>query len=65
MAKTISGVDVREGSIIKIGDNRYGLREEYDPAVAKATKEFYRKGDTLTVKEVKNSSNRTIKTKKP
>ena len=32
MAKSISGVEMREGKSVTIGDNRYGLREEYDPA---------------------------------
>jgi hypothetical protein len=50
---------------MRIGDNRYGLREAYDPVVDAATKEFYREGDTLTVREVKNTVLGTVRTSKP
>jgi len=65
MAKSPSGLELREGKAIRIGDNRYGLREAYDPAVDVATKKFYREGDTLTVKEVKNTVLGTVRTTKP
>ena len=64
MAKSLSGVSMREGSTKAIGDNRYGMREAYDPAVDKATKTYYREGDTLTVKEVKNPLLQKVKTVK-
>jgi hypothetical protein len=65
MAKSLSGADVREGTTIVIGDNRYGLREEYDPTVAAATKKYYKEGDKLTVKEVKNPLLQSVRTEKP
>jgi hypothetical protein len=65
MAKSPSGLELRAGKSIRIGDNRYGMREAYDPAVDAATKKFYRDGDTVTVKEVKNTVLGTVRTKKP
>jgi hypothetical protein len=65
MAKSLSGADTREGTTIVIGDNRYGLREEYDSAVAAATKRYYKEGDKMTVKEVKNPLLQTVRTDKP
>lgn len=65
MAKSLSGADVRAGTTVVIGDNRYGLREEYDSKVAAATKKYYREGDKLTVKEVKNPLLQTVRTEKP
>ena len=65
MAKSPSGLELRAGKSIRIGDNRYGMREAYDPAVDAATKKFYREGDTVTVKEVKNTVLGTVRTKKP
>ena len=65
MAKSLSGADVREGTTIVIGDNRYGLCEEYDPTVDAATKRYYREGDKMTVKEVKNPLLQTVRTEKP
>ena len=64
MAKSPSGLDLRPGKAIRIGDNRYGMREAYDPKVDEATKEYYRQGDTLTVREVKNTTSGTVKTRK-
>lgn len=64
MAKTLSGVEEREGQSVVIGDNRYGMREEYDPAVKRETLDYYRRGDTLTVREVKNPNSQTVKTVK-
>ena len=65
MAKSPSGLELRAGKSIRIGDNRYGMREAYDPAVDAATKKYYREGDTVTVKEVKNTILGTVRTKKP
>jgi hypothetical protein len=65
MAKSPSGLELRAGKSIRIGDNRYGMREAYDPAVDAATKKYYREGDTVTVKEVKNTVLGTVRTKKP
>lgn len=65
MAKSPSGLELRAGKSIRIGDNRYGMREAYDPAVDAATKKYYREGDTATVKEVKNTVLGTVRTKKP
>jgi hypothetical protein len=64
MAKSLSGVEIRKGSTQVIGDNRYGLREAYDPSVDAATKKYYREGDTLTVKEVKGPNSQVVKTYK-
>lgn len=65
MAKSPCGLELRPGKAIRIGDNRYGLREAYDPVVDAATKEYYREGDTLTVKEVKNTDKGIVRTIKP
>lgn len=62
MAKTLSGVEARKGKTTAIGDNRYGLREAYDPAVKRETEQFYRDGDKLTITEIKNPLTRTVKT---
>jgi hypothetical protein len=64
MAKTLSGAEAREGKTVNIGDNRYGLREEYDPAVKRDTLEHYRSGHNLTIKEVKNPLLQSVKTVK-
>lgn len=65
MAKTLSGAAARKGTTVKIGDNRYGMREAYDPEVKRETEQFYRDGDKLTVKEVKNPLTGKIITIKP
>ncbi len=65
MAKSPSGLDLRPGKTVRIGDNRYGMREAYDPDVDAATKEYYRAGDSLTVREVKNPSRGSVRTEKP
>ena len=64
MTKSISGVEMREGKAITIGDNRYGLREEYDPAKNRETLEYYRTGHDLTIKEIKNPNLQSVKTVK-
>lgn len=65
MAKSISGVKQRKGKTVSIGDNRYGMREAYDSDVAASTKRYYKRGDTLTVREVKNPLSRSVKVTKP
>jgi hypothetical protein len=62
MAKTLSGVDARQGKTVAIGDNRYGMREAYDPEVRRETEQYYRDGDKLTVTEVKNPSTGKVRT---
>ena len=62
MAKSLSGADIREGSTQTIGDNRYGMREAYDPSADEATKKYYREADKLTIKEVKNPNQTVVKT---
>jgi hypothetical protein len=64
MARTSYGKGLGEAKIQPIGDNRYGLREEYDPKVKRETLEYYRTGHNLTVKEVKNPLTQTVKTVK-
>lgn len=64
MAKSLSGVELRKGSTQVIGDNRYGLREAYDPAVDAATKKYYREGDTVTIKELKGRGSQVVRTVK-
>lgn len=64
MAKSISGVEMREGKSVTIGDNRYGLREEYDPAKKRESLEHYRTGHNLTIKEIKNPNSQSVKTVK-
>lgn len=64
MTRTSYGKGIGDGKINQIGDNRYGLREEYDSEVMQKTKEYYKKGDSLTVKEVKNPNLQTVKTVK-
>lgn len=64
MAKTLSGAEAREGKSVRIGDNRYGLREEYDPEVKRETLEHYRTGHDLKIREVKNPNLQSVKTVK-
>lgn len=52
MAKTLAGLASRPGKTIRIGDNRYGLREDYDSEVDASTKETYKRGDVVVVREV-------------
>lgn len=65
MAKSISGAATREGKSLTIGDNRYGMREAYDSSVKASTEKYYREGDKLTVKEVKNPLTGKVKVVKP
>jgi hypothetical protein len=37
-----------ERRVIMIGDNRYGMPEEYDPVRKQKTILYYREGDTIT-----------------
>jgi len=64
--KSISGAGDRKGTVQRIGDNRYGLREVYDDTEMKKTRDFYRAGDSASrvVKEVKNPLLQTVKTVK-
>ena len=64
MAKSPAGLELRAGKAIRIGDNRYGLREAYDPVVNAATLEYYREGDSQTVKETKNTVTGSVRTTK-
>ena len=64
MARTSYGSGLEEAKVQPIGDNRYGLREEYDPKVKRETLEYYRTGHNITVKEVKNPMSQTVKTVK-
>lgn len=62
--KSISGANDREGTVVRIGDNRYGTREMYDDAEMKKTRDYYRAGDesSRVVKEVKSPFLQTVKT---
>lgn len=64
MARTSFGSGIGEGKVETISDSRYGLREHYDDAEMKKTKEYYRKGDALAIKEVENPLLQTVKTVK-
>ncbi|MGB2116793.1 MAG: hypothetical protein ACPHXS_04400 [Flavobacteriaceae bacterium] len=64
MARTSYGSGLGNAKVQPIGDNRYGLREEYDPKVKRETLEYYRTGHNLTVKEVKNPLTQKVKTVK-
>ncbi len=64
MGKTLSGAEAREGKTVNIGDNRYGLREEYDPSKKRETLEYYRSGHNLTITEIKNPNLQSVKTVK-
>jgi len=50
------------GNIIDIGDNRYGLREEYDPKVKERTLQYYNTGHDIVVTEVTNERGQKIET---
>lgn len=65
MVKSLSGAEIRPGTTKHIGDNRYGLREAYDPKVDAATKKYYREGAPVVVTEVKNTQQQKITTIKP
>jgi|TARA_R100001594_G_C3940554_1_gene240503 hypothetical protein len=64
MARKTFGSGKGEGKVGRIGDNRYGLREQYDPKVKEQTLEFYRSGHNVTVTEVKNPNLQTVATVK-
>ena len=53
-----------EGKVGVIGDNRYGLREQYDPKVKEKTLEYYRSGHEIIVTEVKDVNLQTVTTVK-
>jgi hypothetical protein len=62
MKRTTFGASKGEGKVGAIGDNRYGLREEYDPKVKKQTLEYYRSGHDITITEVKSPNAQAITT---
>jgi|TARA_A100001391_G_scaffold149107_1_gene106604 hypothetical protein len=64
MKRTSFGSGIGEGKVGAIGDNRYGLREEYDPKVREKTLEYYRSGHEITVTEVKDVNLQTVTTVK-
>ena len=51
-----------DGNVIDIGDNRYGLREEYDPKVKEKTLQYYNTGHNIIVTEVTNEKGQSIQT---
>ena len=51
-----------DGNIIDIGDNRYGLREAYDPKVKERTLQYYNTGHDIVVTEVTNERGQKIET---
>ena len=53
-----------EGKVGAIGDNRYGMREAYDPKVKEQTLKYYREGHNITVTEVKNPNSQSVTTVK-
>ena len=62
MKRTSFGSTKGEGKVGAIGDNRYGLREQYDPKVMKQTLEYYRSGNNITVTEVKSPNAQGVTT---
>ena len=64
MARTSFGKGIGSGKVEAIGDNRYGLREQYDAEEMQKTLAYYKGGGVLTVKEVKNPLTQTVKTVK-
>ena len=64
MAKSLSGVEIRAGKAVTIGDNRYGARESYDAEEMQKTLAYYKAGGQLTIKEVKNPLTQTVKSVK-
>jgi len=64
MARTSFGSGIGSGTVTPIGDNRYGLREQYDAEEMQKTLAYYKGGGELTVKEVKNPLTQTVKTVK-
>jgi hypothetical protein len=64
MARSSFGSGIGSGKVEAIGDNRYGLREQYDAEEMQKTLAYYKGGGVLTVKEVKNPLTQTVKTVK-
>lgn len=64
MARTSFGKSIGSGKVAPIGDNRYGLREQYDADEMQKTLAYYKGGGELTVIEVKNPLTQTVKTVK-
>ena len=53
MARTSFGSGLGSGKIEPIGDNRYGVREQYDAEEMQKTLAYYKGGGELTVKKSK------------
>ena len=53
MARDSFGKGLGEGKIVMLGDNRYGLVEEYDPAVKERTLAYYKAGDAFSREQIK------------
>ena len=64
MKRTSFGSGKGEGKVGAIGDNRYGMREAYDPKVKEQNLKYYREGHNITVTEVKNPNSQSITTVK-
>ena len=64
MARSTYGKGLGSGKVDTIGDNRYGLREQYDAEEMQKTLAYYKGGGELTVKEVKNPLTQTVRTVK-
>ncbi len=64
MARSTYGKGLGSGKVDTIGDNRYGLREQYDAEAMQKTLAYYKGGGELTVKEVKNPLTQTVRTVK-
>lgn len=50
---SLSGASDRNGSVVRIGDNRYGSREDYDSTAKEQTLAKAREGDKITVNDKK------------
>jgi hypothetical protein len=48
----MAGAGKGERRVIMIGDNRYGMPEEYDPVRKQKTINYYREGDNSTKETV-------------
>jgi len=62
MKRSSFGSAKGEGKVGALGDNRYGLREQYDPKVMKHTLEYYRSGHEITITEVKSPNAQGVTT---
>ena len=67
MARDSFGSGLGEGKVMMLGDNRYGLVEEYDPEVKKKTLAYYKAGDAFSREKVeitKDPNLQVVKTTK-